>query len=43
MKTGLHTWTPGSLGDLYVTLAEEALGAPIGDFPTFQKKLSEVI
>lgn len=43
MKTGLHTWTPGTLGDLYLTLAEEVLGARIGNFPTYQTKLSEIV
>ena len=43
MKTGRHTWTPGTLGDLYVTLADEVLDAGIGDFPTYTTKLSEIV
>jgi hypothetical protein len=43
MKTGLHTRITGSLGDLYVTLADELLQARLGSFPTFEKKLSDVI
>ena len=43
MKTGLHTRTTGTLGDLYLTLAEEVAGAQIGSFPTAGRKLGEVV
>ena len=43
MKTGLHTRTTGTMGDLYVTLADEALQADIKKFPTAEKKLSEIV
>jgi hypothetical protein len=43
MKTGLHTRITGSLGDLYVTLADEVVQARLGSFPTFEKKLSDVV
>ena len=43
MQTGRHTWTTGTLGDLYTTLAEEAVGARIGSFPTFQQKLTGIV
>ena len=43
MKTGLHTQTTGTLGDLYMTLSEEVLGLRIGAFPTAQRKLVEVV
>ena len=43
VKTGLHTRTTGTLGDLYLTLAEETLGAKIEKFPTAAKKLTEVV
>ncbi|MEZ5366510.1 MAG: DUF1552 domain-containing protein [Bryobacterales bacterium] len=43
LQTGRHTWTTGTLGDLYVTLAEEALGARIETFPTFERKLSGIV
>jgi hypothetical protein len=43
MKTGLHTRTTGTLGDLYCTIGDEMLGAYIGQFPTAKKKLSEII
>ncbi len=43
MKTGLHTRTTGTLGDLYLTLAEEIVGVQIGNFPTARKKLTAVV
>ncbi|MFN7920492.1 MAG: DUF1552 domain-containing protein [Bryobacteraceae bacterium] len=43
MKTGLHTRTTGTLGDLYLTMSEEILGARIGKFPTAQRKLTEIV
>jgi hypothetical protein len=43
MRTGRHTRVTGTVGDLYLTLAEEALGARIGEFPTATKKLSEIV
>jgi uncharacterized protein DUF1552 len=43
MKTGLHTRTTGTLGDLYVTLADEVLKAGINGFPTAERKLAEIL
>jgi hypothetical protein len=43
MKTGLHTRTTGTLGDLYLTLAEEVVGARIGTFPTANRRLDGVV
>ena len=43
MKTGCHTRVTGTVGDLYLTLAEEVVGAPIGKFPTADKKLTEIV
>jgi hypothetical protein len=43
MKTGLHTRLTGTVGDLYLTLAEEVIGAKIGSFPTGDKKLTEIV
>ena len=43
MKTGVHTRTTGTLGDLYLTVAEEVLGARIGAFPTAARKLTEIV
>ncbi len=43
LKTGRHTRVTGTVGDLYLTLAEEVIGAPIGGFPTAAKKLTEIV
>ncbi|MCS7024331.1 MAG: DUF1552 domain-containing protein [Bryobacteraceae bacterium] len=43
LKTGLHTRTTGTLGDLYLTLAEEVLRLPVGSFPTATKKLTGIV
>lgn len=43
MKTGCHTRVTGTAGDLYLTLAEEVVGAQIGKFPTADKKLNEIV
>jgi hypothetical protein len=43
LKTGLHTRLAGTIGDLYLTLAEEVIGAPIGGFPSGDKKLSVIV
>ncbi|MCA9126217.1 MAG: DUF1552 domain-containing protein [Planctomycetales bacterium] len=43
MKTGRHTRVAGTVGDLYLTLAEEVVGAAIGSFPTGDKKLSDIV
>jgi hypothetical protein len=43
MKTGLHSHITGTLGDLYVTLADELLDAQIGSFPTSETKLNAIV
>jgi len=43
IKTGLHTHTTGTLGDLYVTIADEVMKSGIGQFPTAEKKLTEIV
>ncbi|MCC6538321.1 MAG: DUF1552 domain-containing protein [Bryobacterales bacterium] len=43
LRGGLHTRTTGTLGDLYLTVAEEALGARIGGFPTADRKLTGIV
>ena len=43
LKTGLHTRATGTLGDLYWTLADEALQAGVGSFPTSDKKLTGIV
>lgn len=43
IKTGLHSRATGTNGDLYLTIAEEALQAPISKFPTADQKLSWIV
>jgi hypothetical protein len=43
LKTGLHTRTTGSIGDLYLTLAGEVLRAGLSTFPTAETKLTELV
>lgn len=43
MKTGLHSRVTGTLGDLYMTIADELLGAKLSSFPTAERKLNEVV
>jgi hypothetical protein len=43
MKTGLHTRTTGTLGDLYLVLAEEVLKTRIGSFPTATQKMQGIV
>ena len=43
LATGMHTATTGTAADLYVTLADEVLGAGLGTFPTFNRKLTEIL
>ena len=43
MKTGLHTRTTGTLGDLYLTVANEVMGTHVKGFPTAERKLSEIV
>jgi hypothetical protein len=43
LRTGLHSRVTGTIGDLYLTVAEEAVGARITDFPTASRKLHEIV
>ena len=43
VKSGLHSMMTGTVGDLYLTLSEEAMGARIGKFPSATRKLAELI
>lgn len=43
LKTGVHTRLAGTVGDLYLTLAEEVVGARIGSVPTAAKKLTQIV
>ena len=43
MKTGLHTRTTGTIGDLYLTVADDIMGAKLGKFPTSSRRMSELV
>ena len=43
LKTGMHTKMTGTVGDLYLTVADELLNARLASFPTAYKKLSDVV
>lgn len=43
VKTGLHTRTTWTNGDLYLTIAREALRTPVKEFPTASQKLSWLV
>ena len=43
LKTGMHTKMTGTVGDLYLTVADELLNAQLASFPTADKKLSDVV
>ena len=44
LKTGMHTKMRGTLGDLYLTLADEVFRAPLEKgFPTGDRKLSDLV
>ncbi len=40
---GAHTRITGTVGDVYLTIADEVLGAGIGKFPTASKKISALL
>jgi len=43
VKTGMHSMLTGTVGDLYLTIAEEVMGAQIGKFPSALRKLSDIV
>lgn len=43
LKTGVHSTLTGTMGDLYLTLADEVLGANIGKFPSAAQKFSDLV
>jgi len=40
---GAHTRITGTVGDVYLTIADDVLGAGIGKFPTASKKVSAIL
>ncbi|HXB75694.1 MAG TPA: DUF1552 domain-containing protein [Candidatus Acidoferrales bacterium] len=43
LKTGAHTRVMGTIGDLYLTLADDIMEANLGRFPTASKKMTEIL
>jgi hypothetical protein len=44
IKGGMHTKSHNSIGDVYLTIADEVLKSPIGkEFPTAEEKMSVLI
>jgi hypothetical protein len=43
LKTGMHSVVTGTMGDLYLTLADEAMNAQIGKFPSASQKLTDLV
>ncbi|MBL8292930.1 MAG: DUF1552 domain-containing protein, partial [Bryobacterales bacterium] len=43
LQTGVHTRTTGTVGDLYLTLADDVLGVGLEKFPTATRKISELV
>ena len=40
--TGAHSKMTGTVGDLYLTLADNVMGASLGQFPTASRKLTGI-
>ena len=43
LANGAHTRITGTVGDVYLTVADEVLGAGIGKFPTATRKLTSLL
>jgi hypothetical protein len=43
LALGRHTRIAGTIGDLYLTLADEVLGAGLRELPTAERKLSQIL
>jgi hypothetical protein len=43
LAKGAHTRVTGTVGDVYVTVADEIVGAGIGKFPTASRKMSALL
>jgi len=43
LATGTHTETTATAGDVYVTLADEVMRANLGTFPTYSRRVTELI
>lgn len=43
LSSGAHTRITGTVGDVYLTIADEVLGAGIGKFPTGSRKINSLL
>jgi hypothetical protein len=43
LKTGLHTRTPGTVADLYLTVANDVIGANLESFPTASRRFTHLL
>jgi hypothetical protein len=43
LATGMHTKVTGTVGDLYLTLADDVMGAGLGKFPTATRKVTDIL
>ena len=43
LATGMHSKVTGTIGDLYLTMADEILNAGVGKFPTATRKMTEIL
>jgi hypothetical protein len=43
LRTGLHTRTTGTVGDIYLTLADDIMGAGLETFPTASRKMTDIV
>ena len=43
LATGRHSRVTGTVGDLYVTVADDILNAGVGKFPTATRKMTEIL
>jgi len=43
LRTGMHTRTTGTIGDLYLTLADDIMGAGLEKYPTALRKMTDIV
>lgn len=43
LALGRHTKVTGTVGDLYLTLADDVLGAGLGKYPTASRKMTDIV
>jgi hypothetical protein len=43
LRTGEHTRATGTIGDLYLTVADDIMGAGLGKFPSAERKLTDIV